>query len=144
MSNRPQSFENHTRRVPYYLAALVILTANVLWAGWRLAHEVSGDRVMALLVAVALVVIALASRNYALRVQDRVIRLERRLRLATVLPPAQRASLNELSTAQLIALRFAGDAELPDLVGRVLKDNIQDKTAIKKMIVRWQADDLRA
>lgn len=144
MSDRPQSFENHTRRVPYYLAALSILTFNVFWAASRLAENVSGDRVMALLVAVALVGLGLGARAFALRVQDRVIRLEMRLRLATALPEAQRARIPDLTPGQLVALRFASDAELPDLVTRVLRDNIQSRKAIKLMITDWQADHLRA
>jgi hypothetical protein len=144
MSNRPQSFGNHTRRVPDYLAAGAILTFNVFWAAWRLGHDVSGDRAMALLVAVALVVLGLTARRFALRVQDRVIRLEMRLRLEKVLPPDQRARIAALTPAQLVALRFASDAELPELVGKVQQDNIQDKTAIKKMIKDWQPDYMRA
>jgi hypothetical protein len=87
---------------------------------------------------------ALASRAMAVRVQDRVIRLEMRLRLAAVLPGDLRAEIPKLATRQLVALRFASDAELPGLVRQVLAGSLRDQKAIKQAIVDWQADHLRA
>ena len=80
----------------------------------------------------------------AVRVQDRVIRLEMRLRLAAVLPNDLRAHVMTLTPRQLIALRFASDEELPDLVRRVIAGTLADQRAIKKAIVHWQGDHLRA
>jgi hypothetical protein len=80
----------------------------------------------------------------AVRVQDRVIRLEMRLRLAAVLPDDLRARIPTLATRHLVALRFASDAELPGLVRQVLAGSLTDQKAIKKAIVDWQADHLRA
>jgi hypothetical protein len=81
---------------------------------------------------------------FPLRVQDRVIRLEMSLRLASVLPPDLRARASVLRPGQLVALRFASDAELPGLVRQVLDENLTDRREIKKRIREWQADHLRA
>jgi hypothetical protein len=82
-------------------------------------------------------------RQYSLRMQDRIIRLEMRLRLQKLLPEDRHWEINGLSISQLIALRFAGDEELPPLMRKVLDGNIQDRDAIKKMIKEWEADTFR-
>jgi hypothetical protein len=84
---RPQSFDNHRQVRPPYLVALGILFLNILWAAYRLAIEPGADGVVGLLVAAALLAIALYARAFALTVQNRLIRLEMRLRLREVLPP---------------------------------------------------------
>jgi hypothetical protein len=141
---RPQSFENHRQVVPVYLTALGILFLNILWSVYRLVVVASADAFVSLLVAVALLMIALYARKFALTVQNRLIRLEMRLRLQELLPPDLLGRIKELSHGQLIALRFASDAELPGLCRRVLDEGLTDKTAIKKLIKDWQADHLRA
>jgi len=93
--------------------------------------------------AAALLVVWFAGRRNALVVQDRVIRLEMRLRLERVLPPSQRGDVDRLSLGQLVALRFAGDAELPALVADVLRENIASRDDIKRRVKDWQADWLR-
>jgi len=80
----------------------------------------------------------------ALKVQDRVIRLEMRLRLSEVLPADLKGRIPELTTRQLVGLRFASDAELPDLVRRVLAGSLANPTDIKKAVAHWQGDYLRA
>jgi hypothetical protein len=85
-----------------------------------------------------------AARVFALTVQDRVIRLEMRLRMKDVLPADLQPRILEFTPGQLVALRFASDGELPDLARAVLKDGIKDKKTIKQMITHWQADELRA
>ncbi len=77
-------------------------------------------------------------------VQDRVIRLEMRLRLAGLLPADLQARIQELTVDQLVSLRFASDAELPGLTRKVLDDKITDRKSIKKLVKDWQADWMRA
>ena len=141
---RPQSFETHRRIVPLYLTALSILFLNVVWALYRLVVAPAADTVVGLLVAAALLSIALYARAFALTVQNRLIRLEMRLRLREVLPPDLQGRIHEFTHGQLIALRFASDAELPGLCRRVLDERLTDKAAIKKLIKEWQPDHLRA
>ena len=86
----------------------------------------------------------LTARMFALSVQDRVIRLEERLRYERLLPPDLQARILEFEPGQLVALRFASDAELPGLARKVLDEKLSDRKAIKKMIQNWQSDDLRA
>jgi hypothetical protein len=97
-----------------------------------------------LVVALALVLAALYGRMFALAVQDRLIRLEMQLRLQGVLPANLRPRIPEFTVNQLVALRFASDAELPRLAGKVLVENLQDRKTIKRMIQNWQPDNLRA
>jgi hypothetical protein len=77
-------------------------------------------------------------------VQDRVIRLEMRLRLERLLAPELRSRIPEFTVAQLISLRFASDGELPALARQVLDENLTDRKAIKRRIKNWQPDFLRA
>jgi hypothetical protein len=91
------------------------------------------------LFSVWLVVLTLKTRSYSLRQQDRIIRLEEKLRLASVLPEDLRLRLPELSDAQLIALRFAPDNELPGLVQRTLSEKLAPKQ-IKQSITAWRPD----
>ena len=80
----------------------------------------------------------------ALTVQDRLIRLEERLRYERVLPADLKARIGEFTVTQLIALRFASDAELPALARKVLDDKISERKAIKQMVKTWKPDYLRA
>jgi hypothetical protein len=81
---------------------------------------------------------------FALAVQDRVIRLEMQVRMQGVLPVNLRPRIPEFTVNQLVALRFASDAELPALAGKVLSESLNDRKSIKRMIQNWRADDLRA
>jgi hypothetical protein len=87
-------------------------------------------------------IMGLRLRDRALVVQDRVIRLEERLRLYALLPAEERAHIDELSCKQLVALRFASDDELPALVHKTLTQNLEPK-AIKQSIVNWRGDYYR-
>jgi hypothetical protein len=144
MSSKPQTFENHTRLVPpYHMVAFPILAVNFLWTLWVLIGQPGLGTLMSFLVSIALVLLFFYARLFALTAQDRIIRLEMQLRLARLLPPDLSARVDDLSVRQLIALRFAGDAELPDLVRQVLDGRLADGKAIKKSIRQWRADWLR-
>lgn len=140
-----QSFKNHGRLVPiYHGVAMPILVVNLLWTLYRAVTRPAWDTALAALVAVALVILMLFARVFALTVQDRVIRLEMRLRLRELLPSDLVPRIAEFTPGQLVALRFAGDRELPALARRVLDERLHDKKAIKQLIADWQADHLRA
>ena len=144
MAETPQTFENHAKIVPvYHYFTFGLLFVNLLWRLYSAAVGFSMDTVMSLVVAVALVMVALFARIFALKVQDRVIRLEMRLRLAQLAPDLT-ARFDELTVNQLCGLRFASDAELPDLTRLVLTEKLDDRKAIKQMIRDWQADLVRA
>ena len=141
---KPQTLDNHVRVVRGYLTALILLLINLIWAVGRLAARPSWAAGENVLLAVALFLLGGYARRFALTVQDRVIRLEMRLRLQAVLPPEMRPRIAELTLAQLIALRFASDAELPALTAKVLDEGCRSKPAIKALIRDWQPDELRA
>jgi hypothetical protein len=145
MSEQQQSFENHARTIPaYHFFTFGLIVLNLIWAIYRVVTDFSADRAATLAVAIVLVMVALYARIFALTVQDRVIRLEMRLRLAQLLPVDLQPGVNELSVDQLCALRFASDSELAELTRRVLSDGIKDRKTIKRMIRTWQPDFLRA
>ena len=140
----PQSYANHRRNRPVYLLVYLVFFLNIVWTSYRAAQAPSIDTAMAALTALALGALSFYARVFALTVQDRVIRLEMRLRLSEALPDSLRHRIGEFTIAQLVAMRFASDAELPALAECVLRDKIEDRTAIKKMISDWAPDSLRA
>src|ERR1700722_3737170 len=147
MSNeKPQSLQNHPRLVPpFHMFVLPVLLVNVGWTIYHLVKTgISFESVFGILLAVALLLFALFSRLFALTVQDRVIRLEMRTRLAEVLPVDLRPRIPEFTVGQLVSLRFASDAELPALARKVLDEKMSDRKAIKQLIKDWQGDYLRA
>jgi hypothetical protein len=99
---------------------------------------------MEVLVAAALILLFVNGRTSTVTVQDRLVRLEMRLRLAGLLPADLQARIPEFTVAQLVSLRFACDAELPALARKVLDDNMTDRKAIKQLVKNWQADWMRA
>lgn len=140
-----QNYANHGRIVPsFHIGVLLPLLANLLWWGYRFIQTASGDALVALVLGLALLLLAFTLRVQILTVQDRVIRLEMQLRLRMLLPAdlAERAA--GLSVKQLVALRFAGDAELVALVRDVLDGRLVDSKAIKQAVKNWRADHLRA
>ena len=140
-----QSFANHAKLVPlFHFVAIPILLVNFLWSASRAVARPGWETVLSTLVGLALLLTIFLARTFALRVQDRVIRLEMRLRLRELLPADLAPRIQEFTAAQLIALRFASDRELPALARRVLDERLQDRKAIKQMIADWQADHLRA
>jgi hypothetical protein len=141
-----QNFANHVRFVPaFHLVALPILLLNLGWSIYELVHTwFSFGAVVGVLLAIALLLVALYARMFALTVQDRVIRLEMRLRMEKILPADLKPRVSEFTVDQLVALRFASDAELPELSRRVLEEKVKDRKSIKQMIKTWKADYLRA
>jgi hypothetical protein len=113
-----------------------------LWAVSRVVRHLNGTTVIEAALALLLVWAIFLSRIYAMRVQDRVIRLEERLRLAALLPQPLAARIHDLTLQQLIALRFASDRELPALVQRALDENLSG-AQIKDGIQDWRGDYLR-
>jgi hypothetical protein len=141
-----QNFKNHTKVVPSFMFfVLPVLALNLGWSlnRWRLGHFSFGG-VVAVLTAAALLWGFLLTRGFALRVQDRVIRLEEQLRYARVLPPDLQSQAAQLSLGQVVALRFASDQELPGLLKKILEEKLTERKAIKASIVNWRADHLRA
>jgi hypothetical protein len=144
----PQNFANHRKFVAgFHFAAFGILGINLLWSLYRLVWGLPEvpffDRLLSVAVAVALLLIAWYTRVFPLKAQDRVIRLEETLRLERLLPPDLRPRIGDLRTGQLVALRFASDAELPELTRAVLDRGVTQQDEIKKMIQGWRADHLR-
>jgi len=141
-----QNFENHVRLVPpFHFFVLPMLALNAVGSIARVVRGgLSFDGVVWILTSFAILLAALLGRMFALSVQNRVIRLEERVRMERLLPADLKARIGEFSCGQLIALRFASDTELPDLARMVLTDKIQEGKAIKKMVKNWRADYLRA
>jgi len=139
-----QDFKNHQKFVPaFHYVALPLLLVNLIYSGYVTVTSFSLDSVMALLLAVAVMIVAFLARVFALGAQDRVIRLEERLRLHELLPPDQKQDIDELTTGQLIALRFASDGEVAALVATVRAEGIEDRKEIKKRVTNWRADHQR-
>jgi hypothetical protein len=140
-----QNLRNHARIVPlYHFGVFFPLVAGFAWWIYRLTQGVTGESVIQFLVAIALLLMFVSLRAQVLTVQDRVIRLEMQLRLAQALPPALHSAIGQLSPKQLVALRFASDAELPALVRQVVAGQLSTQKEIKAQIRDWQADFLRA
>jgi Family of unknown function (DUF6526) len=142
--SEPQNFKNHGRVVPMYLVAWGLLAINFVWSLVRIWQSPNLESVVYLLTATALVLLPLTLRGQVLTVQDRVIRLEMRLRLARVLPEELRRHIDTLTRAQLVGLRFASDAELPALVRDIVEGRLDGVKEIKMRVKDWQADHLRA
>lgn len=142
---KTQKFENHVRVVPpYHMFALPVFMINFVWRLVQLKDGITFASVMNVLIAAALMVLVLYARLFSLTVQDRVIRLEMRLRLERILPAELRSRIPEFTVPQLISLRFASDQELPALARQVLDEKLNNRKAIKRRVKDWQADFLRA
>ena len=140
-----QTYKNHTRWLPaFHFFVMPILLLNVLNEIRHVWGQATWSSGFHLVVAIALLTLALVSRVMAVTVQDRVIRLEMRLRLGGLLPADLKGRINDLTPRQLVALRFAGDAELPELVREALGGGLASQKAIKLRIKNWQGDVLRA
>jgi hypothetical protein len=140
-----QSYATHRRHFPlFHYVALPILLANVAVAVGHAIRRPSMWNAWLVVLSLGLVAGLVASRASTLYVQNRLIALEMRLRLAATLPPELRARIPELRLRHLIGLRFAGDDELPGLVERCLRGELATADAIKREIRDWRPDFARA
>lgn len=140
----PQTYANHARFVPlFHFVVFGLLVLNALYRIYVVVRWFGLGATIDLLVAIALVLFAWSVRSFDTRLQDRIIRLEMRLRLLQVLPEELRPRIGELRVGQLIALRFAPDAELPGLVRDVLEGQLKRGSEIKQRIQAWEPDYFR-
>jgi hypothetical protein len=141
-----QSYASHAKWVPtYHFFVLPVLVLNFVQSIIRLVRfGVSWNGIVAVLTALALFLLAFHARLFATKVQDRVIRLEERLRMSRLLPADLQPRIEEFTASQLIAMRFASDEELPALARKVLDGKLSNTKAIKQMVKHWRADYLRA
>jgi uncharacterized protein DUF6526 len=142
----PQTYKNHARFLPaWHFIAAPFLLLNVLFAIAVTIHHWPQHWVLMIwfdLLSIVLVVSLVLGRVQALRAQDRIIRLEERLRYQALLSPEDLTRSSKLTLRQIIGLRFASDAELPALINRALNENLSEKQ-VKQAIVTWRPDDCR-
>lgn len=140
-----QNFANHVRyNTLVHFIITPILFINLIWQIVRLVQEPNWDRAENLLLAVGLMLLSLAARMQALTVQNRLIRLEESLRYHKILAPDLALQAEQLPTGSKIALRFASDEELPELVRRAINGEFKSTKEIKLAIKNWRGDYLRA
>ncbi|HEY0796787.1 MAG TPA: DUF6526 family protein [Acidisarcina sp.] len=144
-NEKPQNYANHARFDPWFHFTLAPILIFLLISGVVGIVRANHNRHQHIVIAVGaflLLWIVVRARTYSLRVQDRVIRLEERIRLSVLLPDPLRGRIPELTVQQLVALRFASDVEVPTLVEKTLAENLEPK-AIKKSIQSWRPDHFR-
>ncbi|MGC2636089.1 MAG: DUF6526 family protein [Acidobacteriaceae bacterium] len=139
---KPQNLQNHGRTDRWFQALAVVILINLVLAIVTLVRAPSYHHAWGLVLSVAFIILGLRLRQYPLKVQDRVIRLEERLRLQALAPPDWRPQILRLTENQLIGLRFAGDDEVVALAQQALAENLTRKQ-IKERIRNWRADDWR-
>ncbi|WP_213807429.1 DUF6526 family protein [Granulicella sp. dw_53] len=139
----PQTFKNHARIDPqFHLVIVPLLALNIGYSIYTAVHQGSVDLARHLwwiVMSVVFLLMAERSRAFALKAQDRVICLEERLRLASLLPSSEHSKISQLTPSQLIALRFASNQELPALTLRAVSQELDSK-AIKQSVAEWRPD----
>jgi hypothetical protein len=141
MAAGTQDYKSHRQYVPlFHFFVVPILLINLGVEISRLFQNQSGYQIWAVVVALALAALPFAARGMAIRAQDRIIRLEERQRLSSLLPAEHRDKINDLTPSQLIALRFASDEEAPDLAQRTMTGEFKSQNEIKKAVKNWRAD----
>ena len=144
MAAQPQTFANHAKVVPaYHYFTFGLIAVYFFYRLYTVVTAPSLANAMGMVAVTALLMVFFWARIFALRVQDRVIRLEMHLRVLQVAPDLS-PRFGEFTLNQLCSLRFASDAELPELARKVLAEKLDDRAAIKKMIREWQPDLVRA
>lgn len=145
MPQTKQSFEKHAQWTPiYHFVASPLVAFYAVYKITQAFKAPSPDTAWEAVFAIGVMATVWSARIMALTVQNRVIRLEMRLRLRELLSADLAKRIPELTTRQLIALRFASDPELPSLVERTLKGEFASGKAIKAAVKDWQSDYLRA
>ena len=141
--SEPQSFKSHARfDPPYHFFLAIIVIANLIIAIIHAVHHFRFYPVWLVVLSLAALVAVFRFRQYPLKVQDRVIRLEERLRLQALAPAEWHTQIYRLTEDQLIALRFAADDEVVELAKRALEHNLNRKQ-IKERIKSWRPDTWR-
>jgi Family of unknown function (DUF6526) len=140
---RTQSLKNHARLdPPYHVVLAFILLVNLIYSIVHLVRHLDHRNAWFVMLSLAVIILYLRVRQYPLKVQDRVIRLEERLRLQALAPAEWHAQICRLSEEQLIALRFASDDEVAALAKQAIDENLNRKQ-IKERIRNWRADEWR-
>jgi hypothetical protein len=140
----PQNFENHTRWHPaFHFFILPVMLINFFWAVVIFVKAPGWNSGWWIIVSVALLMLTTFVRTYSLKVQDRLIRLEEKLRYQQILSPALAQQTGNLTVRQTVALRFAADEELEELVNSVLSGKFVKTKDIKRAIKQWRADNFR-
>lgn len=144
MADQTQTLGTHRRWVPaWHFFALPVLLINVFVVAVNFIRDPRLINGWAVLVAIAFFLGILLSRTMPLRAQDRIIRLEERVRLERVLPADLRGRIGDLTADQFIGLRFAPDEEVPDLTRRALGGELKTRADIKRAIRSWRPDHMR-
>jgi hypothetical protein len=140
----PQSYANHTRwHPPFHFFVLPVLLINFVWAIVVFVQAPGANSAWWIVVSMALAMLAVFVRTNSLKVQDRTIRLEETLRYQRALSPAVAQQCLALTPAQMVALRFASDDELPALASATVAGKFAKPTDIKRAIKNWRADTMR-
>ena len=139
-SNVPQNFENHARTDPKMVTASVLYLLALILTIVGLFTPIWVTKLAVFMLIVAATLTAYMARVYATTLQDRLIMLEMRLRLERVLDGELKGRIPELTRSQLIGLRFASDAELPELAHKTLDRKLTKAREVKKLVTDWQAD----
>jgi hypothetical protein len=143
MSDTPQSFKNHGRLdPPFHIVLATVLAVNLFIMLSNAWHNLNYFTAWLVILSIAAWIPVLKLRLYPLKVQDRVIRLEERLRLQALAPAEWHAQIYRLTEDQLIGLRFASDGEVVELAKQALEHNLTRKQ-IKERIKTWRPDDWR-
>ena len=141
MSETTQSFSNHTRwHVPFHFVLFPILFIHTVWCAGHIFKEPTLENAEQLMLAFGLVVMALLTRINPLKAQDRLIRLEEQLRYQHLLPADLAARAGALPVRFIVAMRFASDAELPDLAQLAVDGGFAKPKDLKEAIKNWRGD----
>lgn len=139
-----QNFANHTRWHPlFHFFVWPVMLINFIWSVVQFVKAPGRDSGWWIVVSLALLLLTSSVRAYSLKVQDRIIRLEEKLRYQRLLSPAVVQQTSALTVAQIVALRFAGDEELEGLMSAVVSGKLAKPRDIKQAIKNWRADTFR-